>query len=213
MRVAPLLQLKVQGRIIETTGEHPFHVLERASNDGLLGWQPAGWLQPGDMLVSHDGQRITVEEIADTGRLTTVYNLKVSDFSTYFVGCAEWGFSVWAHNANCTPDDVRNAILEAELKPLEGRSPGKVMRLVDAQDWDGVRSYLRSKYPTASPESIDTAVTSLWRRTTPMGKIAEGYGMAAEAAFNSTTRRTPATTVDGTGRRVPVNESLNKRSL
>jgi hypothetical protein len=28
-----------------------------------------------------------------------VYNLRVADFHTYFVGCDEWGFSVWAHNA------------------------------------------------------------------------------------------------------------------
>ena len=30
-----------------------------------------------------------------------VYNLRVADWHTYFVGCDEWGFSVWAHNANC----------------------------------------------------------------------------------------------------------------
>jgi hypothetical protein len=27
-----------------------------------------------------------------------VYNLRVSDYHTYFVGCLDWGFSVWAHN-------------------------------------------------------------------------------------------------------------------
>ena len=29
-----------------------------------------------------------------------VYNLRVADWHTYFVGCGEWGFSVWAHNLN-----------------------------------------------------------------------------------------------------------------
>ena len=29
----------------------------------------------------------------------TVYNFRVANCHTYFVGCAEWGFSVWAHNA------------------------------------------------------------------------------------------------------------------
>jgi hypothetical protein len=32
-----------------------------------------------------------------------------ADFRTYFVGCDEWGFSVWAHNAECTVREVRAA--------------------------------------------------------------------------------------------------------
>jgi hypothetical protein len=36
--------------------------------------------------------------VSDTGRLATVYNLEIEDDHTYFVGCDEWGFSVWAHN-------------------------------------------------------------------------------------------------------------------
>jgi len=41
----------------------------------------------------------TVEGIADSGLITTVYNLEIEGDHTYFVGCVEWGFSVWAHNA------------------------------------------------------------------------------------------------------------------
>ncbi|MCI0702167.1 MAG: hypothetical protein L0241_13875, partial [Planctomycetia bacterium] len=33
-----------------------------------------------------------------TSRIETLYNLQVEDHHTYFVGCDEWGFSVWAHN-------------------------------------------------------------------------------------------------------------------
>ena len=32
--------------------------------------------------------------------MATVYNLRVADYHTYFVGSREWGFSVWAHHAN-----------------------------------------------------------------------------------------------------------------
>jgi hypothetical protein len=32
--------------------------------------------------------------------MVKVYNLRVADWHTYFVGCDEWGFSVWAHNAD-----------------------------------------------------------------------------------------------------------------
>ena len=93
VRSAPVLNLHVGGRIIETTAEHPFHVEGK-------GWIPAGLLEAGDVLLSHDGLRLPVEEVADSGRVTTVYNLEVEGCHTYFVGCQEWGFSVWAHNAS-----------------------------------------------------------------------------------------------------------------
>jgi hypothetical protein len=50
-----------------------------------------------------------VDTITDTGRWETVYNFRVSDYHTYFVGCDEWGFSVWAHNM-CTEADVAAAL-------------------------------------------------------------------------------------------------------
>jgi hypothetical protein len=65
-------------------------------------------LKPGDLLPGHDGRWVSVEEVVDTGEWETVYNLQVADHHTYFVGSEEWGFSVWAHNAEgCgqTPDE------------------------------------------------------------------------------------------------------------
>jgi hypothetical protein len=42
---------------------------------------------------------VAVEDLLDTGEYETLYNLRVADHHTYFVGSREWGFSVWAHNA------------------------------------------------------------------------------------------------------------------
>ena len=64
-------------------------------------FQPATSLLPGDLLLSDDGQWVTVDEVYDTGEYEAVYNLRVADFHTYFVGDDGWGFSVWAHNAIC----------------------------------------------------------------------------------------------------------------
>ena len=50
-----------------------------------------------------------VEDLLDTGEYETVYNLRVADHHTYFVGMREWGFSAWAHNV-CDMS-----------KPLDGR--------------------------------------------------------------------------------------------
>jgi len=47
-----------------------------------------------------------VEGVRNTGRAEVVYNCRVAEYHTYFVGCEGWGFSVWAHNSY-TP--VQNA--------------------------------------------------------------------------------------------------------
>jgi hypothetical protein len=67
---------------------------------------PAGELRPGDLLVSHDGQRVAVAELYDTGTYERVYNLAIRSFHTYFVCDESWPFSVWAHNA-CDIDVAR----------------------------------------------------------------------------------------------------------
>jgi RHS repeat-associated protein len=90
---ALVLRLEVGGRIIRTTAEHPFWVRGR-------GWVQAQSLEPGHELRSHDGSWVAVGRTSP-GELVPVYNLRISVYHTYFVGHDEWGFSVWAHNANC----------------------------------------------------------------------------------------------------------------
>ncbi|MCZ2341094.1 MAG: HINT domain-containing protein, partial [Bacteroidales bacterium] len=48
--------------------------------------------------VCEDGSTVLVEAVVDTGTVEVVYNLRVADWHTYFVGGEDWGFSVWAHN-------------------------------------------------------------------------------------------------------------------
>jgi hypothetical protein len=45
--------------------------------------------------------------VRGTGREEAVYNCRVAEWHTYFVGCAAWGFSLWAHNS-CGPTAGRN---------------------------------------------------------------------------------------------------------
>ncbi len=87
-----VVQLYVGGRVIKTTVEHPFYVRDK-------GWLPAGELRRGDLLTSHEGEWLAVEEVFDSGDYERLYNLRVADWHTYFVGAGQWGFSVWAHNA------------------------------------------------------------------------------------------------------------------
>ncbi|MEZ6141284.1 MAG: polymorphic toxin-type HINT domain-containing protein [Zavarzinella sp.] len=96
VRNSPILSIHVHGQVINTTGEHPFYVENK-------GWIDAQDLIPGDRFLSHEDQWISIEEIFDTDEWETVYNLRIADHHTYFVGCESWGFSAWAHNAACTP--------------------------------------------------------------------------------------------------------------
>ena len=92
VRVALIWSMRVGGQVVRTTDEHPFYVLGK-------GWVKAAFLEVGQLLLGHDGRLTAIEAIADTRSVETVYNMRVADYHTYFVGCEEWGFSVWAHNA------------------------------------------------------------------------------------------------------------------
>jgi hypothetical protein len=91
VRLGRVLEVTVGGRVLGTTAEHPFWVRGQ-------GWVSAGELRVGDELVSHTGELLKVEGLRDTDDVQTVYNVEVETDHTYFVGCAEWGWSVWAHN-------------------------------------------------------------------------------------------------------------------
>ena len=91
VRVALIWSMRAGGQVIRTTDEHPFYVQGK-------GWVKAAFLEAGQLLLSHDGRLTPIESIADTRSVETVYNMRVADYHTYFVGCQEWGFSVSAHN-------------------------------------------------------------------------------------------------------------------
>jgi hypothetical protein len=93
VRTSVVMDLVVHGQSIKTTAEHPFYVPAQGK------FVAAGELQVGEQLVGHDGKLVQIESIGSTGEVTTVYNLRVADFHTYFVGGGLWGFDVWVHNA------------------------------------------------------------------------------------------------------------------
>jgi hypothetical protein len=84
--------LHLGGQTIRTTAEHPFYVQGR-------GWVAAGELSVHELLVLHDGRTLPVQAIRLTAEFATVYNFRVAEHHTYFVGdCDTWGWCVWVHN-------------------------------------------------------------------------------------------------------------------
>jgi intein/homing endonuclease len=109
-RVGLVLELEVGGRTIGTTAEHPFYVLGK-------GWTAAGELKPGDRIVGLDPREsVAVTALRLTGRQEKLYNLRVADYHTYFVGDSAWAFALWAHNTTY-------AEVLSRGQPWKGRFP------------------------------------------------------------------------------------------
>jgi hypothetical protein len=109
----------VRGVVIESSAEHPVFVRER-------GWVEVSQLCIGDWVQSNDGTWNPVEEVRDTGRYETLYNVTVEGYHTYFVGSRAWGFSVWAHNYGKDPV-IKGEVGEA-LSELEAEAAGETIK-------------------------------------------------------------------------------------
>jgi Pretoxin HINT domain len=115
-RFSEILHLHVAGQVIRTTGEHPFYArlaaTRRLRSEALEGqWTKVDDLQAGDAILTEAGEWKQVEEVYHTGEWETVYNLRVADHHTYFVGEANWGWCAWAHNAYTV--EFKNALVAA----------------------------------------------------------------------------------------------------
>ena len=89
--VAPITELTIGGQVIRTTGSHRFHVEGK-------GWVPCSEIQSGNRISGMHGDSTVVESVVVTEEVTNVYNVRVAEDHTYFVGDESWRFSVWAHN-------------------------------------------------------------------------------------------------------------------
>ncbi len=129
VRQGEILELSIGGQIIQITPEHPVYVADKgwtpagevqpgdllsilsfprnieAGNQAAveLTAHETGFDASHDVQTStatlESGEWLEVESIESTGRFDTVYNFRVADWHTYFVGDSSWGFSAWAHNS------------------------------------------------------------------------------------------------------------------
>jgi hypothetical protein len=129
-----------------------------------------------------------VEEVFDTGQYETVYNVRIADYHTYFVGGEDWGFSVWAHNNNgtcgkggvggTTPTKKDTGSHSEKLgKHLEAtgnpRPPGhQAAHIVPTNSFSNRSDDVKKAIATAQ-EKFDKFLTSELRDTTVNGFWAE----------------------------------------
>ena len=95
--VTELVHLTIGGEVITTTHEHPFYVAGK-------GFVNAGKLRTCDTLLDSNQNRLTIDDISfeTSEEPTAVYNFKVEDYHTYFVGI----HCIFVHNAECTKQQV-----------------------------------------------------------------------------------------------------------
>ena len=105
-----LVEFTIGDDTVTTTEDHPFW----NATDHV--WQGPQEFEPGDMVLTADGQLLATEGlVADSWTYGAAYNLTVDDLHTYFVGVD--GADVLVHNCPNFDDGAGDC-------PLEARCPG-----------------------------------------------------------------------------------------
>ena len=95
-----------------------------------------------------------VAGVRDAGEIAAVYNLRVAEDHTYFVGDPEWGFSVWTHN-DCYRGDSRPP---EEIFGSDGNGPGFEPWGDDMDLQSHIDGNMNSGYVSTSSEQSAAAV-------------------------------------------------------
>jgi intein/homing endonuclease len=92
-KVNKLIELDINGEIIQCTETHPFQVKGKS-------WVDACYLNPGDVVYTKDWNTATVKSVnlLELDEPVEVFNFEVEDCHTYFVGKTY----VLVHNGPCT---------------------------------------------------------------------------------------------------------------
>ena len=104
-----------------------------------------------DRLISEEGLEVRVEGITDTGRFEKVFNLRIAENHTYYVGSAAWGFDVWVHNScagihHFWPVSMGSLLRKGTLR-LNAVKHTK-LHLALNQHLDGIGKYVEGKWVT-----------------------------------------------------------------
>ncbi|MFC0623016.1 polymorphic toxin-type HINT domain-containing protein [Kribbella deserti] len=174
-----VFDLRIESGTLVTTEDHPFW----NATDGAF--QRADQLDPGDNLLSSDGNNVRVRAaITSAPRDTTAYNLNVDDIHTYYVLAGQT--PVLVHNSNCPEgrlsdplppgmsksivnayDDIRAGNGVPQTNPLTGRQNVFQGRAVHEKRWAGA---LEFRVPGSKGDQ-----TRILMKTLPDGRTVMGW--------------------------------------
>jgi hypothetical protein len=119
-----IVELKLSnGKLIETTPDHPFYVSKR-------GWVEAGKLNLNDKLLDEAHSEVQIQSINIVGKQVPVYNLEIEGNHTYYA------HGVLVHNVNCfvnTTPDGGKVISDHSGKILAEIDPKGTIKVIDGQ--------------------------------------------------------------------------------
>lgn len=100
-KVNRLIELDIDGEMIQCTETHPFQVKDK-------GWVDACDLNPGDVVYTKDWGTATVQSVnlLEFDEPVEVFNFEVEDCHTYFVG----NIYILVHNSDCSVNQMNRQI-------------------------------------------------------------------------------------------------------
>lgn len=150
----PVMEIHLHGQTIRTTAEHPFWVRGR-------GWVKAENLAVGDLFRSHDDRWNAVQSLTGSVEFVPVYNVRVADYHTYFVGRRSWGFSVWAHNSDPCEEATGAAASVSKVDATKGQPLNELLK-----DQPELLDELRDQYKKNPQwQGIDPDTTPVFYRS------------------------------------------------
>ncbi|VTU02537.1 rhs repeat-associated core domain-containing protein : : PT-HINT: Toxin_43 [Gemmataceae bacterium] len=166
VRESLVWHLHVGGHVIRTTAEHPFYVEDK-------GWTACYEIQVGSRLLCENGESVVVDEVVDTSAWEVVYNLRIADYHTYFVGEADWPIVVWSHNRNGCPGAVGSA--REYFAGFAKRYLSKDQAPVAVK---AVLTYVRRIRPGSPPIDRAELTRQIGRQVEAMNNIIKAEGLA-----------------------------------
>ncbi|WP_044640089.1 polymorphic toxin-type HINT domain-containing protein [Risungbinella massiliensis] len=152
-KVKEVYKLYIGKEVIETTGEHPFWIQGK-------GWVQAKDLKSGDEVEDDEGKILVIWNIEREKKETTVYNISVEDFHTFYVT----DLKVFTHN--CGPSK------KTKQGPKNETYAPKPVKPQDAVDkWEeflGEGPYT-NKHPRTGEPDLDRIISKDGKRSIRYG--------------------------------------------
>ena len=140
-KVTRLIELDIDGEIIQCTETHPFQVKDK-------GWVNAADLAPQDVVYTKDWGTATVKSVnlLELDEPVEVFNFEVEDCHTYFVG----GLGVLVHNSNCSVNQMNKQI-------KKGQAPKEIQR-IDSPHTSIPNSKIHAHFKDGTSLNIDGTI-------------------------------------------------------
>ena len=140
-KVNRLIELDIDGEMIQCTETHPFQVKDK-------GWVDACDLNPGDVVYTKDWGTATVQSVnlLEFDEPVEVFNFEVEDCHTYFVG----NIYILVHNSDCSVNQMN--------RQIKKRQAPKEIKRIDPPQTSVPNSKIHAHFQDGTSLNIDGTI-------------------------------------------------------